>query len=86
MKPIQKITWIAALVPMLFACDNYEMPPIIDQTGAALSDPVSGSSLVLNGDDPESMIPFTVTAADFGMQGTVTYYLEMDLALSLIHI
>lgn len=80
MKTIQKIAWFAALVPVLFACDNYEMPPIIDQTGAALLDPAAGSSLVLNGDDPEALISFSVTAADFGMQGEVTYYLEMDIA------
>lgn len=80
MKTLRQIGWVAILIPMLWACDNYEMPPIIPQTGSALSDPAQGSSLVLNGDDPESMISFTVTPADFGMQGEVTYYLEMDAA------
>ncbi|NVJ87082.1 MAG: SusE domain-containing protein [Algoriphagus sp.] len=64
----------------MWACDNYEMPPIIPQTGSTLSSPSSGSSLVLNADNPEEVIPFTVTAADFGMTGTVTYEVEMDLA------
>jgi len=80
MKTLKKFALSAALVPVLFACDNYEMPPIIEQTGAAITEPAPGSSLVLNGDTPEAMIPFTVTAADFGMQGELTYYLEMDLA------
>jgi hypothetical protein len=79
MKLTQKIGWIAALIPTLFACDNYEMPPVIQQTGAALSSPAVGSALVLNGNKPDDLIAFTVTAADFGIQGDVTYALEMDL-------
>ncbi|TFV97332.1 SusF/SusE family outer membrane protein [Algoriphagus kandeliae] len=80
MKVLKKIAWIAAVIPALWACDNYEMPPIIPQTGSTLASPSSGSSLVLSADNTEEVIPFTVTAADFGMTGTVTYSLEMDLA------
>ncbi|HAZ25338.1 MAG TPA: DUF5116 domain-containing protein [Algoriphagus sp.] len=80
MKAFKRLSLIAAIIPVIWGCDNYEMPPIIPQTGATLSNPANGSSLVLNSQDPEELIPFTVTAADFGMQGTVTYSLEMDLA------
>ena len=79
MKAFKRLSLIAAIIPVIWGCDNYEMPPIIPQTGATLSSPANGSSLVLNSQDPEELIPFTVTAADFGMQGTVTYSLEMDL-------
>jgi hypothetical protein len=79
MKALKQIGWFAALIPALWACENYEMPPVIPQTGSALSDPTEGSLLVLNGDEPEALIPFSVTAADFGMQGEVTYSLQMDV-------
>lgn len=79
MKLIQKIGWIAGLIPVLIACETYEMPPVIEQTGATLSSPAPGSALVLNVTKPDEMIAFTVTAADFGMPGEVTYSLEMDL-------
>ncbi len=80
MKTILKLARLAAIVPLLFACDNYEMPPIIEQSGAALTEPAAGASLELNKNTPDAMIPFTVSAANFGMQGEVTYYLEMGLA------
>ncbi|MEN2282565.1 SusE domain-containing protein [Algoriphagus sp. SE2] len=80
MKTLRQIGRVVLLLPLLWACQNYEMPPIINQTGSYLSDPSSGTSLVLNSDEPESLITFTVTSADFGMQGDVTYYLEMDEA------
>lgn len=81
MKAIRQIGWVAALIPMLIACDNYEMPPIIPQTGATLANPASGTSIVLEKDGAdEAEIEFTVTAADFGTTGTVKYQLQMDLA------
>ncbi len=78
MKALRQIGWVATLIPLLWACENYEMPPIIPQTSSVLSSPDDGSSLVLSADDPEALIPFEVTAADFGKEGTVTYTLEMD--------
>lgn len=81
MKAIRQFGWVATIIPMLFACDNYEMPPIIPQTGAVLSSPASGTSIVLEKDGAdEAEIEFTVTAADFGTTGTVKYQLQMDLA------
>ncbi len=81
MKTIRQIGWIATLIPMLLACDNYEMPPIIQQTGSDLANPAAGTSIVLEKDGAdESEIEFTVTAADFGTSGTVRYQLQMDLS------
>lgn len=83
MKAIRQIGWVAALIPMLVACDNYEMPPIIPQTGSALSSPAQGTSIVLEKDGAdENTLEFTVTAADFGTTGTVKYQLQMDLPSS----
>ena len=79
MKTLRQIAWGLAIFPLLLACEKYEAPPIISQTGSFLTDPSNGSSLVLNVDDPEELISFSVSPADFGMQGEVTYYLEMDL-------
>ncbi|MGM0945700.1 MAG: SusE domain-containing protein [Bacteroidota bacterium] len=80
MKVTRKLVWLAALVPAIWACENYEMPPVVPQTGASLSSPTNGTALVLTNEGAEDLIEFQVTAADFGMQGTVTYALEMDLA------
>lgn len=80
MKVLRQIGLGLALMPVLLACETYEMPPIIPQTGAALSSPSPGSSLVLTNEAAEDVIEFQVTSADFGMEGTVTYTLEMDLA------
>lgn len=75
MKALKQIGWFAALIPVLWACENYEIPPVIPQTGSASSDPKEGSLLVLNGDEPEALIPFSVTAAYFG----ITYSLQMHV-------
>lgn len=81
MKAIRQIAWVATLIPLLWACNNYEMPPIIPQTGSLLTSPAAGSSLVLQKDGAdETEIEFTVTAADFGTTGVVKYLIQMDLA------
>lgn len=80
MKAIRQIAWVATLIPLLWACDNYEMPPIIPQTGSTLSSPAAGTAIVLEKDGAdEAEIEFTVTAADFGTTGVVKYQLQMDL-------
>ena len=72
---------MVAVIPAIWACENYEMPPIIPQTGSTLSSPSSGTSLSLSVDNAEELIPFLLLLpADFGMTGSVTYELEMDLA------
>lgn len=80
MKAIRQIGWAATLIPILLACETYEMPPIIPQTGSVLSSPAAGTSIVLEKDGAdEAAIEFTVTAADFGTTGIVKYQLQMDL-------
>ncbi|TDQ18633.1 uncharacterized protein DUF5019 [Algoriphagus boseongensis] len=80
MKRMRLIGWMIAFIPALWACENYEMPPIIPQTGAVLSNPAAGASIVLKKQDADkSKIDFTVTAADFGTPGSIRYFLEMDL-------
>lgn len=83
MKAIRQIGLIAILITLLLACDNYEMPPIIPQTGSAITSPEAGTSIVLEKDGAdEAELEFTVTAADFGTSGTVSYQLQMDLPSS----
>lgn len=83
MKVLRKIGWVASIIPALWACDNYEMPPIIPQTGSTLSSPAQGTAIVLEKEGAdESDIEFTVTAANFGTSGTVKYQLQMDLPSS----
>lgn len=83
MKAIRQIGWAATLIPILLACETYEMPPIIPQTGSAISSPAAGTSIILEKDGAdESEIEFTVTAADFGTSGIVKYQLQMDLPSS----
>lgn len=79
MKILQKITLLVSLVPILVACDKYEIAPIIPQTGANLTAPAAGVSFVLIEKDTLTKIPFTVNNADFGNQVERTYTLEMDL-------
>lgn len=80
MKAIKQIGWAATLIPLLWACEAYEMPPIIPQTGSTLSSPAAGTSIVLEKDGAdEAELEFTVTAADFGTTGVVKYQLQMDL-------
>ncbi|GMQ29886.1 SusE domain-containing protein [Algoriphagus confluentis] len=80
MKVARQLSWVVAVIPMLWACDNYEFPPVIPQTGAQLTDPAGGSSLILEKEGAdEAVISFTVSAADFGAEGEVTNTLQMDL-------
>lgn len=79
MKSLRNSVWIAVLLPLVCACDAYEAPPIIPQTGSSVASPAEGSSIVLDISTPEAILPFEVTVPDFGMEGNVTYSLEMDL-------
>ncbi|MFC3881708.1 SusE domain-containing protein [Algoriphagus namhaensis] len=80
MKVLSKIGWVLALFPLILACEPYEAPPIIPQTGSVLVSPENGGNLVLSIENAEQVIPFQVTIPDFGMDGNVTYILEMDAA------
>lgn len=80
MKVIRQMGWIAAFIPALFACDTYEMPPIIPQTGSNITNPATSTAIVLQKDGAEeATLEFTLTAADFGTEGQSRYELEMDL-------
>lgn len=80
MKVFRRIGWAAVLIPALFACDNYEMPPIIPQTGSQVTNPAANSAIVLKKDGADKTnLEFTVTAADFGTSGVVKNELQMDL-------
>lgn len=80
MKVLRQLGWVAAVIPVLFACNNYDMPPIIPQTSSTISSPAAGAAIVLEKDGAEEeVIGFTVTAADFGTTGTVKYELQMDV-------
>lgn len=79
MKSLRYFTWMAALLPLVWACDTYEAPPIIPQTGSSVVSPAEGSILILDVNTPEAIIPFEVSVPDFGMNGNVAYSLEMDI-------
>ncbi len=79
MRLLSKIAWVLSAVMLVMACEPYEAPPIIPQTGSSVITPENGSSLVLTADNPEQVIPFEVTIPDFGMPGNYTYALEIDI-------
>jgi hypothetical protein len=67
------------LLPILVACEPYEMPPIIPQKGSDVTFS-GGNSISLKKDGADKTdIEFTVTAADFGAAGKIRYELQMDL-------
>ena len=68
-----------ALIPVLFACETYEMPPIIPQTGAEVTLPSTTAFTLVKADADKSTVDFTISAADFGTTGTIKYELQMDL-------
>ncbi|MFD2201440.1 SusF/SusE family outer membrane protein [Shivajiella indica] len=76
MRLLSKITWLAFLLPLVIACGEMEQPPIISQTPASLVSPPS--TITLTGEDPEEVIVFSVSPADFGTEMDVTYILQMD--------
>jgi len=43
MKILQKMKWALAIFPILVACEPYEMPSIIPQTGAEVTLPAAGN-------------------------------------------
>jgi hypothetical protein len=79
MKVLKKIGWALAFFPVLVACETYEMPPIIPQTGANVSLPATTTFALVKADADKSTVDFTITAADFGTSGTIKYELQMDL-------
>ncbi|EKB50361.1 SusE domain-containing protein [Cecembia lonarensis] len=76
MRLISKLTWVAFMLPLLWACGDLEQPPIIQQTPASISSPPS--AIVLTGEDEEEVLVFNVTPADFGTGMEVTYVIQMD--------
>lgn len=64
------------MMPLVWACGELDQPPTISQTPSALVSPPS--SISLDGTDPEEVIVFNVSAADFGTEMGVTYTIQMD--------
>lgn len=80
MNLLRRLGWAVAILPILVACDTYEMPPIIPQTGASVSSVAGGTNIVLKKEGADKqVIEFTVSAADFGTTGKIRYELQMDL-------
>jgi hypothetical protein len=79
MKILKRIGLALAMFPALFACETYEMPPIIPQTGANVSLPATTTFALVKANADKSTVDFTITAADFGTSGTIKYELQMDL-------
>lgn len=82
MKAKRLLGWVAVFAPLLWACESYEMPPIIPQNGAAISSPGNGGNIVLTNEQAaaQDSIEFTIGTADFGTSGDVTHTLQMDVA------
>lgn len=79
MNVFKKIGWALAFFPVLVACETYEMPPIIPQTGANVTLPASTTFVLVKANADKSTVDFTISAADFGTTGTLKYELQMDL-------
>lgn len=79
MKVLKKIGWALAIFPVLVACETYEMPPIIPQTGADVTLPATTTFALVKANADKSTVDFTISAADFGTAGTLKYELQMDL-------
>ncbi|MEY2705207.1 MAG: hypothetical protein RL407_1269 [Bacteroidota bacterium] len=79
MKILQKMKWALAIFPILVACEPYEMPPIIPQTGAVVTLPATTTFALVKANADKSTVDFTISAADFGTTGSIKYELEMDL-------
>lgn len=76
MRVLTKLFSAIIAMPLLWSCGEIDNPPIIPQTGAnILSAP---STLVLEEAEAETMISFTVSPADFGIEVDVVYTLQMD--------
>lgn len=80
MRVIYKFTWLAALLPLVWACGEMDQPPIIQQSPSTLTNPASGTNIVLSQEDAEEKLVFEVSSADFGTTGEVTYTLQMDIS------
>jgi len=79
MKILQKMKWALAIFPILVACELYEMPPIIPQTGAEVTLPATTTFALVKANADKNTVDFTISAADFGTTGSIKYELEMDL-------
>ena len=79
MKMLQKMKWALVIFPILVACEPYEMPPIIPQTGADVTLPATTTFALVKANADKNTVDFTISAADFGTTGSIKYELEMDL-------
>lgn len=80
MKVLSKSLWLAFALPLMWACGEMEQPPIVQQTPAALTNPVAGTNIVLIQEEGDENLVFEVSQAGFAMPGEVTYTLQMDRA------
>lgn len=76
MRIFTRKTWVAFLLPLIWACGEMEEPRIIPQTASNLV--TSANSIVLTLEDEEEKIIFNVSEADFGIPTEVTYTLQVD--------
>jgi hypothetical protein len=76
MRVLAKLTWVALLLPLIWACGDTEQPPIIQQSPSSISSPPT--AIVLTGQDEEEVIVFNVSQADFGTNMEITYIIQMD--------
>lgn len=61
------------------ACEDDSFDPVVDPSGPpVLTSPTSTDGLVITEDNQGEALNLTWTAADFGFQAAVSYYVEMD--------
>lgn len=80
MRVLSKFLGLAFVLPLLWSCGEMDMPPIVQQTPSTITSPAAGSSIVLDQSEAEEMLVFEVSQANFGMDGQVTYNIEIDRA------
>lgn len=80
MRVLSKILGLAFVLPLLWSCGEMEMPPIVQQTPSSITSPSDGSSIVLDQSEADMFLLFSVSQANFGITGQVTYEIEIDKA------
>ncbi|WP_228527910.1 SusE domain-containing protein [Pararhodonellum marinum] len=74
----RKNLWFLML-PLMWACSQFETPPVIQQTPSSIVSPTQGSAIVLDIDNPRNENIFEVSRADFGVGVDQVNIIEVDL-------
>ena len=77
MKKLSIIIFLIGLVG-LFSCKKYETKAVLQSPAPPVLNLAAGDTVVLKITDADSLITFTWSAADFGLQLVTTYNLQMD--------